>query len=88
MTDNNKVKTLDEMVPSVPEEIDVTAEELTLTPSVPDEHEEDADLTLEALDMIELDEITFEGEDELEFRIEEAMDAYDKAMDDAAGLKK
>ena len=88
MSENIKNSEIDEMVPSVPEEIDVTAEELTLTPSMPEEHEEDADLTLEALDMIELEEISFEGEDELEFRIEEAMDAYDKAMDDAAGLKK
>ena len=88
MSENIKNSEIDEMVPSVPEEIDVTAEELTLTPSIPEGHEEDTDLTLEALDMIELDEITFEGEDELEFRIEDAMDAYDKAMDDAAGLKK
>ena len=88
MSENIKNSEIDEMVPSVPEEIDVTAEELTLTPSIPEEHEEDADLTLEALDMIELDEITFEGEDELEFRIEDAMNEYDKAMDDAAGLKK
>ena len=88
MSENIKNSEIDEMVPSVPEEIDVTAEELTLTPSIPEEHEEDADLTLEALDMIELEEITFEGEDELEFRIEDAMDAYDKAMDDVAGLKK
>ncbi len=44
-----------------------------------------ADLVLEAGDIFKAEEITFEGQEEAERKIEEAMSAYDKAMDQAAG---
>jgi len=45
------------------------------------------DLVLEAEDIFKAEEITFDGEEELKNRIAEAMSAYDKAMDQAAGIK-
>lgn len=62
-------------------------EELTLTPSLPEEKPKNADLILEAGDIFKAEEITFEGEEESERRIAEAMSAFDKAMDQAAGIK-
>ena len=38
--------------------------------------------------MCELKEITFEGEEDAEERVKKAMMAYDKAMDQAAGINK
>ncbi len=62
-------------------------EELMLTPSLPDDKPESADLILEAGEIFKAEEITFEGEEESENRIVEAMSAYDKAMNQAAGIK-
>ncbi len=62
-------------------------EELMLTPSLPDDKPESADLILEAGEIFKAEEITFEGEEESENRIAEAMSAYDKAMDQSAGIK-
>ena len=44
-----------------------------------------ADLVLEAEDIFKAEDITFEGQEEAERKIGEAMSAYDKAMDQAAG---
>ncbi len=63
-------------------------EEFILTPSSPDEQPETADLTLECMNINKVEEVTFEGEEDAEARIEEAMKAYDKAMDEAAGIDK
>ena len=63
------------------------AEELFLTPSPVEEQPASIDLTLEADSIFKAEEITFDGETESEARIEEAMKAYDAAMDDAAGMK-
>ena len=76
-----------EMIPSKPSQETVKFEELTLTPSLPEEKTKNADLTLEAGDIFKAEEITFEGEEESEKRIAEAMSAYDKAMDQAADIK-
>lgn len=73
-----------EMTPSKPEKDTSTPEELILVPSAPDEKPVSADLVLEAGDILKAEEITFEGQEEAESRIEEAMSAYDKAMDQAA----
>lgn len=75
-----------EMTPSKPAERTDTAEELILTPSLPDERPESDSPVLEAGNIFKADEITFEGEEEAEKRIAEAMEAYDKAMDRAAGI--
>lgn len=61
-----------------------TDEELTLTPS-PEEEAESEELTLEADRIYKASEITFDGEEESEERVEKAMEEYDAAMDDAAG---
>ena len=61
-----------------------TAEELTLTPS-PEEKTASEELTLEADRIYKASEITFDGEEESEERVEKAMEEYDAAMDDAAG---
>ncbi len=76
-----------EMTPSKPSQETDTFEELVLTPSLSVEQPESADLVLEAGDIFKADEITFEGWEEAERRIAEAMSAYDKAMDEAAGNK-
>ena len=77
-----------EMTPSKPEEkADITGE-LILTPSPADEKPKGLSFDLEAERIFKAEEITFEGEEELENRIEEAMVAYDYAMDQAAGLNK
>ena len=76
-----------EMIPSKPSQETDKFEELTLTPSLPEEKTKNADLTLEAGDIFKAEEITFEGEEESEKRIAEAMSAYDKAMDQAADIK-
>ena len=64
-----------------------TVDELLLTPSPAEEQPASLDLTLEADSIFKAKEITFDGEAEAEARIEEAMKAYDAAMDDAAGMK-
>ena len=76
-------KTNEELVltPSTKEK---THEELTLTPS-PEEKTEGEELTLEADRIYKASEITFDGEEESEERVEKAMEEYDAAMDDAAG---
>ena len=61
-------------------------EELALTPSPEKEHLESGDLILEAETIPRAEEITFDGKTESESRIEEAMKAYDAAMDEAAGI--
>ena len=74
-----------EMTPSKPSQEADTFEELILTPSLSGEQTMSADLVLEAEDIFKAEEITFEGQKEAESRIAEAMSAYDKAMDQAAG---
>ena len=76
-----------EMTPNKPEEKPDLSDDFILTPSVPDERPDGADLTLEAESVAKAEEITFNGEEELEVRIEEAMAAYDKAMDEAADIE-
>ena len=76
-----------EMTPSKTAEETGSFEELVLTPSLSCDKPESADLVLEAGDICKAEEITFEGEEESENRIAEAMSAYDKAMDQAAGIK-
>ena len=44
-------------------------------------------MLLEADSIFKAGEITFDGEEEAENRIAEAMTEYDKAMDDAAGIE-
>lgn len=70
-----------------PEKEQEPADELLLTPSPAEEQPASLDLTLEADSIFKVEEITFDGEAESEARIEEAMKAYDAAMDDAAGMK-
>ena len=70
-----------------PAEKKEAAEDLILTPSPQEDESERFDLTLEADSFAELEEITFDGEAESESRIEEAMKAYDAAMDAAAGME-
>ena len=77
-----------EMTPSKPAEKADLSDELVLTPSSPDESPKDDDLTLEAEKIVKIEEITFESEEYAEKKIEEAMIAYDKAMDQAAGINK
>ena len=72
------------MKPSKPSQETDTSEELILTPSLPGAKSMSADLVLEAGDIFKAEEITFEGQEEAEHRIAEAMSAYDKAMDQAA----
>ena len=74
-----------EMTPSKPSQETDTPEELILTPSLSDAQSMSTDLVLEAGDIFKAEEITFEGQEEAERRIAEAMSAYDKAMDQAAG---
>ena len=61
-------------------------DELILTPSPLEEKPTSDDLILEAESVAKASEITFDGEDEFESRIEEAMKEYDAAMDEAAGI--
>lgn len=75
------------MTPSKPTDKTDPQEELILTPSFPDEQPESADLTLESSGMVKVKEITFDGEEDAAARIEEAMMAYDKAMNQAAGIE-
>ena len=74
-----------EMTPSKPSQETDTFEELILTPSLSGAQPMSADLVLEAENIFKAEEITFEGQEEAESRIAEAMSAYDKAMDQAAG---
>ena len=76
-----------EMTPDKPADNAETKEELILTPSMPDEQSASFDLLLEADSIFKAGEITFDGEEEAENRIEDAMTAYDKAMDEAAGIE-
>lgn len=75
-----------EMTPNKPADDADTIEELILTPSIPDEQAESFDLLLEADSIFKAGEITFDGEEEAEKRMAEAMSSYDKAMDEAAGI--
>ena len=77
-----------EMTPSKPAEKADLSDELVLTPSSSDEIPKNDDLTLEAEKIVKVEEITFEGEEDFEDRVEKAMIAYDKAMDQAAGINK
>ena len=77
-----------EMTPSKPAEKADLSYELVLTPSSSDEIPESNDLTLEADNIVKAEEITFEGEEDAEERVKKAMMAYDKAMDQAAGINK
>ena len=70
-----------------PEREQEPADELLLTPSPSEEQPASTDLILETDSIFKAEEITFDGEAESKSRIEEAMKAYDAAMDDAAGLK-
>ena len=63
-------------------------DELILTPSPEEEEPEGEELILEAEHIDKASEITFDGEDESEDRIRKAMEDYDAAMDEAAGMKK
>ena len=72
-----------EMTPSKPSQETDTFEELILTPSLSGAQPMSADLVLEAENIFKAEEITFEGQEEAESRIAEAMSAYDKAMDQA-----
>ena len=63
-------------------------DELILTPSTEKEELESAELIIEAESIDKALEITFDGEDESEDRIRKAMEDYDAAMDEAAGMKK
>ena len=76
-----------EMTPDKTEDKAETKEELILTPSVPNEQSESFDLLLEADSIYKAEKITFDGEEQAKNRIEEAMTAYDKAMDEAAGIE-
>ncbi len=76
-----------EMTPDKPADEADTIKELILSPSLPDEQTESPDLLLEADSIFKAGEITFDGEEEAEKTIEEAMKAYDKAMDEAAGIE-
>ena len=71
---------------SDPEEPDLD-DELILTPSTEEEKSESDELILEADSIFKASEITFDGETESEDRIRKAMEAYDDAMDKAAGMK-
>ena len=74
-----------ELTPNKPAGEKDKPEELILTPSSSAAKPESVDLVLEAGDIFKAEEITFDGEEEAEARIAEAMSAYDKAMDQAAG---
>lgn len=63
-------------------------DELILTPSTEKEELDIAELIIEAESIDKASEITFDGEDESEDRIRKAMEDYDAAMDEAAGMKK
>ena len=76
-----------EMTPNKPADDADTIGDLILTPTLPDEQTESSDLLLEADSIFKAGEITFVGEEEAENRIAEAMTAYDKAMDEAAGIE-
>ncbi len=74
-----------EMTPNKTSQETDTIGELILTPSSSGAQPVSADLVLEAGDIFKAEEITFEGQEEAERRIAEAMSAYDNAMDQAAG---
>ena len=67
-----------------PAEKQEAADEFILTPSPVEKQPESGELILEAEGISKFEEITFDGEAESEARIEEAMKAYDAAMDEAA----
>lgn len=61
--------------------------ELTLTPSPLEEQPVGVDLILESAVNKTADELTFDGQEEAEKRVADAMADYDEAMDEAAGIK-
>ena len=73
-----------EMTPSKPAEKADPSDEPILSPTLPEDKSESAELTLEADIIPKAEELTFEGEEDAEERIRDAMNAYDKAMDEAA----
>lgn len=84
LTPSVEEKAKEELVLTPSTEEAKTDAELTLIPS-PEEEAESEDLTLEADRIYKASEITFDGEEESEERVEKAMEEYDAAMDDAAG---
>ena len=62
-------------------------EAITMRPSPLEEQPEEVDLILETTVNKTDSELTFEGQDEAEKRVADAMSAYDDAMDEAAGIK-
>lgn len=60
---------------------------LFMTPSPLEEQPETVDIILEASPEEEAAELGFEGQEEAEKKIENAMAEYDAAMDEAAGVK-
>ena len=84
LTPSTEEKANEELVLTPSREEEETDAELTLTPS-PEEKTEGEELTLEADRIYKASEITFDGEEESEERVEKAMEEYDAAMDDAAG---
>ena len=84
LTPSTEEKANEELVLTPSTEEEETDAELTLTPS-PEEKTEGEELTLEADRIYKASEITFDGEEEYEERVEKAMEEYDAAMDDAAG---
>ena len=67
-------------------ETEAVQNDLTLTPSPLEEQPVSVDLILEG-SIVKPEEIRFEGQDDAELRLEEAMKAYDTAMDEAAGVR-
>ena len=84
LTPSTEKKESDEELVLTPSTKEKAHEELTLTPS-PEEKTASEELTLEADRIYKASEITFDGEEESEERVEKAMEEYDAAMDDAAG---
>lgn len=76
-----------ELTPSKPAEKADYSDELVLSPSMAEERSESMDLALDAESIAKIKVITFEGEEDAKSRFEEAMTAYDEAMDQAAGIK-
>lgn len=77
----------DELILTPSSEEPESGVELVLTPSPEEEQPETGELILEAEITSKDAEITFDGEDESEDRIRKAMEDYDAAMDEAAGMK-
>ena len=79
-------KSDDELVLTPSPVEDEPDEEIILTLSPTEEKAEKDELILESEIPEEPEEITFDGESESEAKIKAAMEAYDAAMDKAAGM--